>query len=71
MSAPEPLLKPTDVAKWLGKSKSWVYAAAERGLITSTTMGRDLRFERADVQKYIDSQKRKPTPAPALVKEEG
>jgi len=66
----EPLMKPAEVATWLQKSKSWVYAAVERGELPSKKIGRDLRFERAELQRWLDKQSPKPTP-PKLVKEEG
>ena len=51
------LLKPSDVVRWLGTSRSWVYEAAKRGDIPSIRLGgRDgpLRFIEADVQSWID-----------------
>lgn len=66
----EPLMTPSQVATWLQKSKSWVYAAVERGDLPSKKVGRDLRFERVELQRWLDSQSKKPNTPAALVKEE-
>lgn len=59
----ERLMKPQEVADLLRKSKSWVYAACERGEIPSRKIGRDLRVDRAELHKWLESKTLKPTPA--------
>lgn len=51
------LLKPSDVVRCLGTSRSWVYEAAKRGDIPSIRLGgRDgpLRFIERDIESWID-----------------
>jgi excisionase family DNA binding protein len=65
------LLKPSDVVRYLGTSRSWVYDAAKRGEIPSIRLGsRDgpLRFVERDIEIWINDarnrwQPGKPTPA--------
>ena len=65
------LLKPSDVVRYLGTSRSWVYDAAKRGEIPSIRLGsRDgpLRFVERDIEVWINDarnrwQPGKPTPA--------
>lgn len=61
MTTSEPLMKPLEVAAFLGKSKSWVYAACERGELPCKKIGRDLRFERGELQRWLDSKTQKPS----------
>jgi excisionase family DNA binding protein len=64
-SAPRPepplavphLLKPTEVARRLGVSRTWLYAAAKDGRIPSIRIGGPegpLRFVPADLDAWID-----------------
>ena len=65
----DPLMKPQEVADLLRKSKSWVYAACERGEIPSKKIGRDLRVDRTELQRWMESKTIKPS-SPAQLKEE-
>src|SRR4051794_23341287 len=50
------LLKPTDVARWLCTSRSWVYAAAADGRLPSLRLGGQsgpLRFVAHDVEQWL------------------
>ncbi len=62
MSEHEYLL-PVEVAELLRKSKSWVYAAVERGELPHLRIGRDLRFKRADIDAWLERQYRRPEAA--------
>jgi putative molybdopterin biosynthesis protein len=66
MSSSEALMTPLEVAKYLQKSKSWVYAAVERGELPVCRVGRDLRFERGDLERWVASKKQ--LPAPTMLK---
>jgi predicted DNA-binding transcriptional regulator AlpA len=65
------LLKPSEVVRFLGTSRSWVYDAAKRGDIPSIRLGSPdgpLRFIERDIESWInDARNRwrpgKPTPA--------
>ena len=51
------LLKPTEVARRLGVSRTWLYAAAKDGRIPSIRIGGPegpLRFVPADLDAWID-----------------
>ena len=51
------LLKPTDVARRLGVSRSWVYDAAKAGRIPSVRLGGPhgpLRFLADDVERWLE-----------------
>jgi excisionase family DNA binding protein len=51
------LLKPSDVVRYLGTSRSWVYDAAKRGEIPSIRLGNPdgpLRFIERDVEAWLD-----------------
>jgi excisionase family DNA binding protein len=51
------LLKPTEVARQLGVSRSWLYDAAKTGRIPSIRIGGEdgpLRFVREDVERWIE-----------------
>lgn len=53
----QPLLKPTDLARRLGVSRSWLYDAAKAGRIPSIRVGGEegpLRFVPEDVDQWID-----------------
>ncbi|BCB06754.1 hypothetical protein HHSLTHF2_06440 [Vreelandella venusta] len=54
----QPLMTPQDVATLLGVSASWVYTnKAQIGFIT---IGKAVRFDSADVERYAQSRKRGP-----------
>jgi predicted DNA-binding transcriptional regulator AlpA len=51
------LLKPSDLVRFLGTSRSWVYEAAKRGEIPSIRLGGQegpLRFVERDIEAWID-----------------
>jgi excisionase family DNA binding protein len=53
----QPLLKPTDLARRLGVSRSWLYDAARAGRIPSIRVGGEegpLRFVPEDIDRWID-----------------
>jgi excisionase family DNA binding protein len=53
----QPLLKPTDLARRLGVSRSWLYDAAKTGRIPSIRIGGEegpLRFVSEDIDWWID-----------------
>ena len=55
------LLKPTDVARWLGVSRSWVYDAAASGRIPCVRLGGPdgpLRFLPEDVESWLENARR-------------
>lgn len=52
------LLKPTEVARQLGVSRSWLYAAAADGRIPSLRLGGPegpLRFVEEDIKAWLDA----------------
>lgn len=67
-SSDESLMTPAEVATFLRKSKSWVYAACERGALPQLRVGRDLRFRRADLERWLEAQTK--TTAPVTLKGE-
>jgi excisionase family DNA binding protein len=51
------LLKPSDLVRYLGTSRSWVYDAAKRGEIPSIRLGNPdgpLRFIEADIEAWLN-----------------
>ena len=55
------LLKPTDVARRLGVSRSWVYDAAASGRIPCVRLGGPdgpLRFLSEDIEAWLDDARR-------------
>src|SRR5688500_2469903 len=55
------LLKPTDVARRLGVSRSWVYDAAASGCIPCVRLGGPdgpLRFLPGDVENWLEEARR-------------
>lgn len=57
----EKLLTPKELADYLRKSKSWVYSACERGELPATRIGRDLRFKRAEIDRWLAAKTQRPT----------
>ena len=56
-AAPGDLLKPTEVARRLGVSRTWLYAAAKDGRIPSVRIGGPdgpLRFVPEDLEAWLD-----------------
>ncbi|EWH02090.1 hypothetical protein Q427_10580 [Halomonas sp. BC04] len=54
------LLRPDQVAEWLGMSPSWVYSNKHR--IGFVQIGTAVRFEQSAVERYAESCKRGPQP---------
>jgi excisionase family DNA binding protein len=51
------LLKPSDIASFLGVSRSWVYEAAKAGRLPCVRLGGEggpLRFVRQDVERWLE-----------------
>jgi excisionase family DNA binding protein len=60
------LLKPTDVTRRLGVSRSWLYAAAADGRIPAIRLGGaegPLRFVPEDLERWIEEARAAWTPA--------
>ena len=55
------LLKPTEIAAYLGVSRSWVYLAARKGRIPCIRVGGPdgpLRFVRSDIERWLEHARR-------------
>lgn len=55
------LLKVTDVSSQLNVSKSAVYSLVQRGALPIYKIGKCLRFEQIDIDKYLSKQRIKVT----------
>lgn len=53
MTPVEPLWTVEETAAHLKVSKSWLYAAVDRGDIPSAKLGHLLRFRRADIEEWL------------------
>lgn len=53
----ERLLTPVEVAARLQVNVKWVYAAARRGDVPHLKLGRYVRFDRDDIERWIVAQK--------------
>lgn len=66
-SAPEPLLTTDDLAKWLQIDPKTVRALIYEGHLPTIRIGkRVLRFDRRDVEKYLEGARKKFAPPPKL-----
>ncbi len=57
-----PLLRPQDACRLLAVSRSWLYDAVARGVVPHVRLGGPagpLRFDPADLEKWINDQKEK------------
>jgi excisionase family DNA binding protein len=64
------LLKPSEVVRYLGTSRSWVYDAAKRGDIPSIRLGTSdgpLRFIESDLENWIAEARARWQPGRAAV----
>ena len=55
------LLKPTEVARMLGVSRTWLYEAARSGRIPSVRLGGPdgpVRFVEEDIEQWLDCARR-------------
>jgi excisionase family DNA binding protein len=55
------LLKPTEVARMLGVSRTWLYDAAKDGRIPSVRLGGPdgpVRFVEEDIEQWLDRARR-------------
>ena len=52
----ERLLTPAQVAEWLGVSDAWVldHASRRRPYLPSVKLGKAVRFQREDVERFIE-----------------
>ena len=50
----ETLMTPQELCDKLRVQMSWVYDAAERGVLPAVRVGRRLRFRPSDIEKYLD-----------------
>jgi excisionase family DNA binding protein len=60
------LLKPSELARYLSVSRSWVYEAAKAGRIPCVRLGGPdgpLRFFRGDVERWLENARREWLPA--------
>ena len=55
---PEPMWKVADVARFLSMSPQWVYKQAELGTLPCARFGSSLRFDPAEIRRYLERQKR-------------
>jgi excisionase family DNA binding protein len=53
----EPLCSVKDVARFLSVSKSWVYRAAERGVIPAYRVGNTVRFKLSEIAEWLRWQR--------------
>lgn len=58
-SLAEGFWKVADVARLLGMSRQWVYKNAELGVLPCIRLGASLRFQPAEIRRYIESQTRR------------
>lgn len=58
LSPPEPLVGPRVVAEQLGMKISWVYTAAETGLLPSYKLGKYRKFRPSEVAAWLAEQRR-------------
>jgi excisionase family DNA binding protein len=66
----EQLLRPSEVVRYLGTSRSWVYDAAKRGDIPSIRLGTPdgpLRFIESDLENWIAEARARWQPGRAAV----
>jgi excisionase family DNA binding protein len=64
------LLKPAEIAQYLGVSRSWVYLAAKEGRIPCMRLGGaegPLRFVRSDVERWLENARREWLPGETTV----
>jgi excisionase family DNA binding protein len=56
----DPLLRPAEVARMLGVSRTWLYSAAKAGRIPSVRIGGasgPLRFIREDLERWLANKR--------------
>jgi len=59
LEAPQPLLTAIEIARLLGVSKQWVYKWTEQGKLPCVRLpGRTIRYDAAEVERYVESLKR-------------
>lgn len=55
-AAPPPIMKPRELAQYLGKSLTWVQRKAADGTLPHRKVGRDLRFIRTEIDAWLNRQ---------------
>jgi excisionase family DNA binding protein len=74
MTEPQPnfptLWKVGDVCRYLGFSKSWVYARVDDGTLPHLTIGGSLRFKPEAIQTWAERQGKQPKVIPFARKED-
>jgi excisionase family DNA binding protein len=55
LPAVEPLLTADEVCSLLKVKKSWLYDAAESGLLSPIRLGKQLRFRPSAITRFLDS----------------
>jgi len=64
------LLKPSEIAQYLGVSRSWVYLAARAGRIPCMRLGGadgPLRFVRVDIERWLENARREWLPGESTI----
>jgi excisionase family DNA binding protein len=56
------LLTPDQLCSLLQVKKSWLYDQVERGAMPCLRLGKQLRFRRRDVRRYLDGLSQPPDP---------
>ncbi len=59
MNAPEPLWTVGEVARFLSMSPQWVYKHAELGKLPCVRLGAALRFQPAEIRRYVETHARR------------
>lgn len=57
MAEREPLMTTVEVAEYLGMHRQTVGRLAARGVLPGFKIGREWRFKRVDIEKYLDGLK--------------
>ena len=53
----EPLMRPAEAAALLAVRTSWIYEACRTGRLPHIRVGRHLRFTRAELERWLDTQR--------------
>lgn len=58
IAKPEPLMSVQDLAHWLNVKPSWVQHNYRTAGLPTLSIGRQLRFRRQDVERWLAAQER-------------